>query len=70
MEIQGNIEVQEYTRIYDLEDGTVFVFCDENEPTLKGNHSYYTSIAVIRLSDGEVFDIGGENWCDRPVRQI
>ena len=70
MEIKRNVEIKGFTRICDLEDGTVFVFCDENEPMLKGNYSYYNSIAVIRLSDGEVFDICGENWYDRPVRQI
>ena len=70
MEIKGNIEVQGYTRIYDLEDGAVFVFCDENEPMLKGS-GYNGDVYATRLSDGEVFNIYEEDhWYDRPVRQI
>ena len=29
MEIKGKVGVQGYTRICDLENGTVFVFCNE-----------------------------------------
>ena len=69
MEIKGNIEVQGFTRICDLEDGAVFVFCDENEPMLKGS-DYIGDIYAIRLSDGEVSNISNGDWYDRPVRQI
>lgn len=69
MEIKGNVEVQGYTRICDLEMGVVFVFCDESEPMLKGCN-YRGDIYAIRLSDGEVFDAYDENWYDRPVRQL
>ena len=69
MEIKGNIEVQGFTTICDLEDGAVFVFCDENVPMLKGS-DYNGNVYAIRLSDGEVFDIFSGDWYDRPVRQI
>lgn len=71
MEIKGNIEIQGFTKIDDLETGAVFVFCDENEPMLKGCSHYESATYLIRLSDGEVFDeYGNENWFSRPVRQI
>ena len=69
MEINGNVEIQGFTRIDDLEMGVVFVFCDENELMLKGcdiNGNTY----AIRLSDGEVFSVYEEDWFERPVRQI
>lgn len=69
MEIKGNVEVQGFTRICDLEIGTVFVFCDESEPMLKGC-DYKGDTYAIRLNDGEVFDVYDENWHERPVRQI
>ena len=69
MEIKGKVEVQGYTRICDLDDGEVFVFCDENEPMLKGSDDNDNTYA-IRLNDGEVFDIYEKEWYDRPVRQI
>lgn len=69
MEIKGNVEVQGFTRICDLEMGVVFVFCDDSEPMLKGC-DYEGNTYVIRLSDGEVFDMYEENWSERPVRQI
>lgn len=70
MEIRGNVEIKGFTRIYDLESGAVFVFCDENELMLKGS-GYNGDIYAIRLRDGEVFNIYEENnWYDRPVRQI
>ena len=68
MEINGTVEVQGFTTIEDLECGTVFVFCDDNEPMLKGDNCDYQ--CAIRLSDGKVFDVWDEHWCERPVRQI
>lgn len=67
MEINGKVEVQGFTTIEDLECGTVFVFCDDNKPMLKGGNCNYQ--CAIRLSDGRVFEIY-EHWEDRPVRQI
>lgn len=69
MEIKGNIDGQRFTRICDLEDGAVFVFCDENEPMLKGYDNNGNTYA-IRLSDGKVVDIYKEVWYDRPMSQI
>lgn len=69
MEIKGNMEVQGFTRIEDLEDGTVFVFLDENELMLKGS-DINDNIYAIRLSDGWVFNAYEGNRYDRPVRQI
>lgn len=69
MEIKGNIEIQGFTRICDLDDGAVFVFCDENEPMLKGYGDNGNTYAIC-LSDGEVFDVYEEILYDRPVRQI
>lgn len=69
MEIKGNVEVQGFTRICDLEMGAVFVFCDDNEPMLVGCN-YEGTIYAIRLSDGAVYDMYEENWSERPVRQI
>ena len=43
MEIKGKVEVQDFTRICDLETGAVFVFCDENELMLKG-YNYYVGV--------------------------
>ena len=70
MEIKGNVEVQGFTRICDLEQGTVFVFCDDSEPMLVGYNHQNGAIYVICLSDGEVFEVYDERWEDRPVRQI
>ena len=69
MEIKGNIKIQGFKTIYDLEMGAVFVFCDESEPMLKGCNCQSDTYA-IRLSDGEIFDVYEENWINRPVRQI
>ena len=68
MEINGKVEIQGFTTIEDLEYGTVFVFCDDNEPMLKGGDNGNCQYA-IRLSDGKVFEVY-ERWEDRPVRQI
>ena len=70
MEIKGKLEVKGFIRICDLEDGAVFVFCDENEPMLKGYNDEGTTYYAIRLADGAVFDVYDEDWYDRPVRQI
>ena len=67
MEINGKVEIQGFTTIEDLECGTVFVFCDDNEPMLKGDNC--NCQCAIRLSDGKVFEVY-ERWEDRPVRQI
>ena len=69
MEIKGNVEIQGFTRICDLEQGTVFVFCDDNEPMLMGGNLKGATY-VICLSGGEVFEVYDERWEDRPVRQI
>ena len=70
MEIKGNIQVQGFKTIDDLEDGAVFVFCDENVPMRKGS-DYNDIVYAIRLRDGAVFVVyNEENWYDRPVRQI
>lgn len=69
MEINGKVEVKGLTRICDLEQGTVFVFCDDSEPMLVG-YNYKDTTYAIRLSDGEVFVVYDECWEDRPVRQI
>ena len=69
MEINGKVEVQGFARICDLEQGAVFVFCDDSEPMLVGCN-YEGTTYVIRLSDGEVFVAYDECWEDRPVRQI
>lgn len=62
MEIKGNVKIKGFC---DLENGAVFVFCDENEPMLKGA-TYY----AIRLADGAVFDVYDKDWYDKPVREI
>ena len=67
MEINGKVEVQGFTTIEDLECGTVFVFCDDNEPMLVGCN-YEDTTYAIRLSDGTVYGVYG--WEGRPVRQI
>lgn len=67
MEIKGNVEIPGFTRICDLEMGTVFVFCDDNEPMLVGC-DYEDTTYAIRLSDGTVYGVYG--WEGRPVRQI
>ena len=69
MEIKGNVEIQGFTRICDLEQGIVFVFCDDNEPMLVGC-DYKGTTYAIRLSDGEVYGVYEEGWKDRLVRQI
>ena len=69
MEIKGKVEIQGFTRIDDLEDGAVFVFCDENVPMLKGS-DFKDNIYAIQLNNGTIFDIYEEEWTYRPVRQI
>lgn len=68
MEINGVVKIQGFTKIEDLEYGTVFVFCDSNELMLKGDNNDYQ--CAISLSDGKIFDVWEEHWEDRPVRQI
>lgn len=71
MEINGIIEVQGFTTIEDLECGTVFVFCDDNELFMKGSSSATSTLLyAISLEDGTVYDIDDVEWYDRPVRQI
>ena len=70
MEINGKVEVQGFTTIEDLECGTVFVFCDDNEPMLVGCNYVEDTTYVIRLSDGAVYGVYEKGWEDRPVRQI
>ena len=69
MEIKGKVEVQGFTTIEDLECGTVFVFCDDNEPMLVGCN-YEDTTYAIRLSDGAVYGVYEKGWEGRPVRQI
>ena len=71
MEINGIVEVQGFTRIEDLEDGTTFAFCDSNELFMKGSSSATdTLLYAISLEDGTVYDIEDMDWENRPVRQI
>lgn len=70
MEINGNVEVQGFTRICDLEDGTTFAFCDSNNLFIKGSALSTYLLYAIDLEDGTVYDIEDMDWEDRPVRQI
>lgn len=71
MEINGTIEVQGFTRICDLDDGTTFAFCDSNELFMKGSSSATDTLYAISLEDGIVYDIDEEClWDSRPVQQI
>ena len=70
MEIRGNVEVQGFTRICDLDDGTVFAFCDSDELFIKGYIERGGYLGVTDLKDGTMYDVNDMNWEDRPVRQI
>ena len=69
MQINGNIDVQGFTRVEDLECGAVFAFCDDSKIFMKGSNDCGYDMA-IRLEDGEVYDVADEGWVDRPVRPI
>lgn len=69
MQINGNIDVQGFTRVADLECGAVFAFCDDSEVLMKGSDAHGYDMAV-RLEDGAVYDVEEEGWVNRPVRQI
>lgn len=68
MEINGRVEIQGFTRICDLDDGTVFAFCDSDELFIKGYQNGY--LGITNLEDGAIYDVYNMNWEDRPVRQI
>lgn len=70
MEINGTVEIQGFTRICDLEDGTTFAFCDSNKLFIKGSASSTYLLYAIDLEDGTVYDTEHMDWEDRPVRQI
>lgn len=70
MKINGKVEVQGFTRIEDLDDGTVFTFCDSTQIFMKGFLSACDSILAIDLATGDVFDVLDKKWEDRPVRTL
>jgi hypothetical protein len=70
MEINGKVEIQGFTTIEDLEDGTTFAFCDSNKLFIKGSSSSTYLLYAINLEDGMVYDIEDMEWENRPVRQI
>lgn len=69
MQINGNIDVQGFTRITDLEYGGIFAFCDDSEILMKGSDALGYDMAV-RLEDGAVYNVEEEGWVNRLVRQI
>ena len=70
MEINGIVEIQGFTRIRDLDDGTVFAFCDSDELFIKGYIERGGYLGATDLKDGILYDVKDMNWEDRPVRQI
>ena len=68
MEIKGNVEIQGFTRVCDLDDWAVFVFCDDNELFIKGKEDDF--LCVTNLENGIVYDIDDVGWYNRPVREV
>lgn len=62
MKIVGNIEVQGYTRVEDLDEGEVFCFCDDNEAYIKTSRG-----CMVNLENGDIIDYE-EGYEDKPVR--
>lgn len=63
MKIVGNVEVQGYTRVEDLDEGDVFCFCDDDTVYMKAFQGY-----MIDLANGDIDEYGYEEYRDRPVR--
>ena len=62
MKIVGNVEVQGYLRVEDLDGGEVFCFCDDNEAYMKTSQGY-----IVSLRNGDIIDYECEDY-NRPVR--
>lgn len=69
MKINGKVEIQGFTRIEDLDAGTVFTFCDDAEIFMKGFDECDNMLAIA-LATGDVFDVFGKEWEDRPVKTL
>lgn len=63
MKIVGNVEVQGYTRVEDLNDGEVFCFCDDSKVYMKAPLRY-----MVNLENGVIIDY--EGYEDKPVRTL
>ena len=65
---------EKVTKIGDLENGTTFVFCDDDSDKvfMKGGCSSTYLLYAIDLEDGTVYTVDTYEWEweDRPVRQI
>lgn len=63
MKIVGNVEVQGYLRVEDLDEGDVFCFCDDNEVYMKTSEGY-----IVSLEDGKLTGDDEYDCYNRPVR--
>lgn len=63
MKIVGNVEVQGYLRIEDLDIGEVFCFCDNNEVYMNTSQGF-----IVNLSNGDLIDYECDDYANRPVR--
>ena len=67
MEIIGKIEVKEFLKCGDLEDGEVFTFLDDNKPFILCSDDYERYIVDLDTGDikGVIYD-----FSKRPVRRL
>ena len=66
MKIVGNVEVQGYTRVEDLDEGDVFCFCDDNTVYMKASQGY-----MIDLANGDINEYAYEEYyTNKPVRTL
>lgn len=67
MEIIGKIEVKEYLKCRDLEDGEVFTFLDDNKPFMLCSDDYERYIIDLDTGniEGVIYD-----FSERPVRRL
>lgn len=72
MKIVGEIEVNGFMIIKNLDDGDVFIFLDEGNPYMVGTDEYSGDTYVINLKTGIVTNIDETEqwWADRPIEKL
>ena len=65
IKIKNKVDITGFLSVEDLKQGDLFAFLDEEEVYLMTDSDYF-----VRLPDGEIFDVYGENYTDRPIKTL
>ena len=65
LKITNKVAITGFLSVSDLEQGDLFAFLDEEKVYLMTDSDYF-----VRLPDGEIFDVYGDNYRDRPIKTL